>query len=538
MLDRPFAEAWRSAAEAAPVPDGDAGAAPTAQGSRADTFLRRGPLEAAALVLLVMAFTFLFGAALGPANPVLLCIVAVAVAGMRHGLGMALAVSFATIAVIGFSQSAGESPQDWVTLACFSAAAFFTAHLAGRFRGQLDETRTIAQHNEQLYEASRLLAGSFREEELIRVVREAAGAIAGGDTLLLRPQTRGELEPAHAWDEVVSVADRAAAEWSYQRRRPGHQRSRTGWYFLPLTGERGALGVLGVHRQPDSPLLGAEQQRLLLALCHSAGVALERCRLSEEMRSAQMLAEAEQLRAALLSSVSHDLRTPLASIIGATSTLSEFGDAVPPPQQRELLTLVLREAERLDRFVANLLDMTRIEYGKLQPRPSWCDVRDIIAGVVRSLHLQVTSQPLEVVIDAGFPLLHVDGVLLERVLENLVDNAVKHAGADPPVCITARVSGAEAVLQVIDHGPGLSPEDRSAVLAMVHRARDRDARSAGAGLGLAICRGFVAAVGGTLELRDACEADRDGEETPARRGLCAEIRLPLRWVEGGVEEAA
>src|SRR5262245_23580120 len=148
MIDRPFAEAWRHASGHARGGDAHASG-----GRRADGVSLRGPLEAGALVLLVVVFTALLGPSLAPANPWLLCIVAVAVAGMRHGFGVALLVCVCTIAVISVLQSEGEQAQHWVTLACFSAAAFFTANLAGRFRGQLEETRTIALHNEQLYEA-------------------------------------------------------------------------------------------------------------------------------------------------------------------------------------------------------------------------------------------------------------------------------------------------------------------------------------------------------------------------------------------------
>jgi two-component system sensor histidine kinase KdpD len=272
----------------------------------------------------------------------------------------------------------------------------------------------------------------------------------------------------------------------------------------------------------------AEERRLLFALCHSAAVAFDRCRLSEDIRTAQMRAETEKLRAALLSSVSHDLRTPLASIIGATSTLSELGDAVPDAQQRELLAMVLSEAERLNRFVGNLLDMARIEYGKLQPRPSWCDVRDVIAQAVQGLNRALASRPLEVEVSDDFPLLHVDSVLLERVLENLVDNAVKYAKGDSPVRVTAHIEGGSAMLRVIDRGPGIPPGEREAVLTLAYRVREADKRSAGTGLGLHICRVLIEALGGTIELLDG----------PQRRGLCAQITLPLAELEEKQEAVA
>jgi len=482
----------------------------------------RGILEWLGLLAALIVISGGLGEAMAPANHALLCMTAVVVAGIRQGFAYAILISLASVALMAFFHWEPrysfhtERAEDWVTLICFGLASFLTGQLAGRFRNQLRETTMVAEHNERLYEASRLLAGTFQHEDLIRVVRSAVGGISEGDAVLLLPDAQGRLAPAHPWSGELSAADREIGEHCYTTLQASDPSASQAWHFLPLPGEHGALGILGVHRESGVPFLGTEQQRLLSALSHSAGVALERCRLSEEMRSAQMLVEAEKLRAALLSSVSHDLRTPLASIIGATSTLNELGDSVPPAQQRELLSMVLKEAERLDRFVGNLLDMTRIEYGKLQPQAGWCDLRDVLAGVVRGLHLVLANQPLKVSIDADFPLLFIDAVLLERVLENLVDNAVKHSGVELPVQVSASVSGSEAVIRVIDLGHGLSIGDRSTVQTLVHRARDADRRSAGSGLGLAICRGFVDALGGTLQLLDG----------PGRRGLCAEIRLP------------
>ena len=492
----------------------------------------RACVETAAVVLATLALSELFSFALSTASVALLFMCAVVVAGIRHGLWMALLGSALSVLAMTLfpwqTRFSAERAEDWVTLACFALASGLMGNVAGRFRRQLDGTRAVADHNERLYEASRLLAGTFRSEDLVRVVREAVATAIGADTVLLLPDERNDLRPAHEMTLELSASDRAAAAWSYEKMRPGNQRSRTGWHFVPLMGAHGALGVLGVQRPPDLFPLMAEERRLLFALCHSAAVAFDRCRLSEDIRTAHMRAETEKLRAALLSSVSHDLRTPLASIIGATSTLSELGDAVPDAQQRELLAMVLSEAERLNRFVGNLLDMARIEYGKLQPRPSWCDVRDVIGQAVQGLNRALASRPLEVEVSDDFPLLHVDSVLLERVLENLVDNAVKYATGDSPVRVTAHIEGGSAMLRVIDRGPGIPPAEREAVLTLAYRVREADKRSAGTGLGLHICRVLIEALGGTIELLDG----------PQRRGLCAQITLPLAELEEKQEAVA
>jgi two-component system sensor histidine kinase KdpD len=489
----------------------------------------RGVLEACGLVLILIVVSSGLAGVVYPAHGALLCITAVVIAGIRHGLVPALLVSVSSMLVMSYFHLAphfsfrAQHPEDWVTLASFGLASVLTGNLAERFRRQLEETRAIAAQNELLYSTSRLLAGTFQPEKLAPVLLDAAASVTDQPTVLLLPDGSDELVPANGWASALSSAAREAAEHAYLKMAPAAPGEADGWHFLPLMGARGALGVFGVRVAGGEPTQGADESldadaiRLLSALCQSAGVALERCRLSEEIRAAQMAAEAERLRTVLLSSVSHDLRTPLASIIGATSTLRDLGDAVRPAEQSELLTMVLEEARRLDRFVGNLLDMTRIGSGKLEPRLAWCDVRDVIAEVVRSLHLQLASGPLDVAIARGFPLLYVDAVLLERVIENLVHNAVKHAGADRPVALTADVDRDVARIRVIDAGPGLDRAAQAARNPLLRRVRDSDRRTAGSGMGLAICYAFTEALGGKLVLLDGAGG----------RGLCAEIRFPL-----------
>ena len=231
-----------------------------------------------------------------------------------------------------------------------------------------------------------------------------------------------------------------------------------------------------------------------------------------------MSAETDKLRAALLSSVSHDLRTPLAGIIGAASTLVGLGRSLRDDDQKELLATVLGEAERLDRFVSNLLDMTRLEYGAPLPEPSWCDLRDIVAEAVRGLSRVLADRKLELHIEPDFPLLHVDGMLLERVIANLLDNAAKYSSPEKPIEITAHRESDAAVLRVIDRGPGIPPEEREAVFNFFHRVRDADKRVAGTGLGLAICRGLTESLHGSIAV----------EAGPGGSGTSMEVRLPLQ----------
>jgi len=483
--------------------------------------------EVMAVLLLSTAVAELFRSALSTANIALLYLTAVSVIGIRRGVRPALVASVVSLAALSFFHAEPRfdfrsgHPEDWETLVCFALTSLVTGNLAGRFRRQLDETRSVAERNERLYEISRLLAVASRGEEIVQVVRREVSAALGGETLILLDQPDGGLVPAHALAAELEPIDRSAAEVAYGKLRVAGRGTDTHgestWHFLPLQGDRRALGVLALRRPLDARPVEAENARLLVALCHLAAVALDRHRLAEEIRAAQMLTETEKLRTALLLSVSHDLRTPLASIIGAASTLEDLREALPPSDQEELLQTVLSEAARLDRFVANLLDMTRIEYGGLEPRPAWCDLRDLIAEATRGLSSVLGQRKLEVELSEDFPLLYIDGVLLERVLENLIDNAAKYSSTNSPLRLTAHRDGARAVLRLFDRGPGIPHDQREAVFTLFHRVREADKRAAGTGLGLAICRGLVEALGGEISLEDGADG----------KGLCAEVRVPL-----------
>ena len=494
-------------------------------------------LELAGVLSVSTALAELFRTALSTANIALLYLTAVAIIGIRRGVRPALTASVAGLAAMSFFHAEPRfslrdgRAEDWVTFACFAVMSLVTGNLAGRFRRQLDETRSVAERNERLYEISRSLAVESRGEGIVQVVRRAVADAVGGETLLLLEQADGELAPAHALDAPLEPVDRAAAEAAYTKLRVAGRGTdlfgESAWYFLPLQGDRKALGVLALRPAPNARPVETEKARLLVALCHLAAVALDRHRLAEEMRAAHLLTETEKLRAALLSSVSHDLRTPLASIIGAASTLEDFSDALPPEDQRELLATVLSESLRLNRFVGNLLDMTRIEYGGLALRPAWCDLRDLIAEATRGLQSVLGPRTLALEVSDDFPLLFVDAVLLERVLENLIDNAAKYSSAEAPLRLTAHTEPGHAVLRLIDRGPGIPREQREAVFTLFHRVREADKREAGTGLGLAICRGLVEALGGAISLEDG----------PDAKGLCVEVRVPLGHASDPAREA-
>jgi two-component system sensor histidine kinase KdpD len=266
--------------------------------------------------------------------------------------------------------------------------------------------------------------------------------------------------------------------------------------FLPMRTGAGVVAIIGLDSEQEGTLLTPDQRRLLDSLSDQTALAIERLKLAEEMDQARVAAETEKLRTALLTSISHDLRTPLASILGSASSLKAYRASLGEKEQDELVGTIREEAERLNRFIANLLDMTRLESGALAPNLEAVDLSDVIGSVLRRPPLGEHHVTLE--LEPGLPLLRLDPALFEQVLFNVLDNAVKYAPASTAVTIHARREGPVARIEVLDEGPGLPEEDRERVFDKFYRVRASDKKRAGTGLGLAIARGFMEAMGGTI----------------------------------------
>lgn len=244
-------------------------------------------------------------------------------------------------------------------------------------------------------------------------------------------------------------------------------------------------------------------------------MAVERTNLASDIEEARLLTETEQLRSALLSSVSHDLRTPLVSILGSATTLAK--DNLNDANRKELVQTILDESERLNRFVQNLLDMTRLGYGALQPKREWSELREMAGRAVKQFAKPLERRRVEFEIPANFPLLNVDPVLMEQVLANVVDNAIKYTGDGGRISLKVSKRNGEAVIRISDDGVGIPPEARNAVFDIFYRVRAKDAQIAGTGLGLSICRGIIEAHGGRIVAKDGAR----------NKGTTIEISLPL-----------
>ena len=290
--------------------------------------------------------------------------------------------------------------------------------------------------------------------------------------------------------------------------------------FLPMRTARGIVAIMGLDsaRGPQEALLTPEQRRLLDSLSDQTALAIERLHLAEEMDRARVAAETEKLRSALLTSISHDLRTPLASILGSVTSLRQYRAQLSQADQDELLGTVQEEAERLSHFIANLLDMTRLESGAIVPNASPNDLAEIVGSAMRRAASILKDHRVEIDLAPDLPMLNVDPVLFEQALFNLLDNAAKYAPAGSLVSLHGWAENGHVTLQVLDEGPGIPDEDVDKVFDKFFRARKQDQVRAGTGLGLAICRGFIEALGGTIAV--ANRADRSGAvftiDLPAR----------------------
>jgi two-component system sensor histidine kinase KdpD len=359
-------------------------------------------------------------------------------------------------------------------------------------------------------------------DDVLWAVVHHVAATTHGRSLVLLPSESG-LAVAAGYPPEDELDDKSAATaiWAWSHGQPAGRGTATlptsEWLFLPLKTGRGPVGVMGVQ-MPDTGAMSPDQARLLETLADQAAVAIERTSLVADIEAARVATERERLRSALLSSLSHDLRTPLVSILGAASTLISYDDALDGDSRIELAQTIQDEADRLNRFVQNLLDMTRLGAGALRPRVDWVDLHDVVRAAVGRSKRLARSHTVKIDIAQDVPLLSIDATLMGQVFFNLIDNACKYSPPGTAITIWARRREDHVSMEVCDQGPGIPVDDREKVFDMFYRVMAADSQAAGTGLGLAICRGIVEAHGGTI----AAEPGLHG------CGTCIVFRLPLR----------
>lgn len=245
-------------------------------------------------------------------------------------------------------------------------------------------------------------------------------------------------------------------------------------------------------------MLADEERRFVQAIADQVAVAITRLSLAADVERARVAAETEGLRSAMLSAISHDLKTPLASILGAATSLGSYSSYFEQQERDELVTTIREEAERMSGFVANLLDITRLESETLEVRSEATDIEELIGAAVRRVRRLLGSRRLTLRVAADLPMLYLDGVLLEQTLFNLIDNAAKYSPQGSTIVIEARRANDRILIKVIDEGPGIPPRELKRIFEKFYRSGQSGRQRAGTGLGLAICRGFVEAMGGRI----------------------------------------
>jgi len=464
-----------------------------------------GGLAAAALVAAAGAGAWHAGPHAGPGAQAMVLLLAVLVAAAALGLGPGLVAAALAAAVYNFAFLAPrftlriEHPQDLLTFAAFFAVALATGWLAGRAKDRAFRLQEQAAAMAILLEASRALSRAATASEAAQALAEQAAEASGGPVVVLIPHdgalrlAGGPAGLAALADEAMQAADEAWAAPAGQGCAGG------GWTFRRLEGVGGRVGVAGLRDEPDPG-------DLVEPVLEQGGAAIERALLASAAADNEILRQADRLRAGLLNAVSHDFRTPLASILGSATTLSEYEDGLAPGVRRDLLRSIQEDARRLNQHIGALLDMARLEGGALKPRRELVDMREAASSALRRLKPQLAGRQVRRDFARELSLVPADPVLIEQVLLNLLDNAAAHTPEGSTIEVAAYEDPRCVLVSIEDDGPGVPAGELAHIFEKFHRAGGAE-RGGGLGLGLSITRGFVEAMGGRVA---AASPVRDG----------------------------
>ena len=441
------------------------------------------------------------------ANLIMTYLLAIVVIAARYGRGPSVVAAVVSVAAFDFFfvppyfTFVVADTQYLLTFLVMLVVGIVISGLTARIRRQAESARQREQRTASLYAMSRELASTGDVDDLVAIAARHLTEVFGAEVAVLLPDADGMLRVRRTEGRSpLEETDLALTRWAFEHGQPaglGAARSNGArGVHVPLLGHRGPIGVVSVRPRGREAFTTPEPLRQLETFVNQTALALERTRLADEAQDARVRAETERLRSALLTSVSHDLRTPLAAITGAATTILESGARLDARTQQELLESVRDEAERLNRLVQNLLQMTRLESGALELCRDWHPLEEVVGAALGRLAKSLGSRRVAVSVPPDLPLVAIDDVLIEQVLVNLLDNALKYTPPESPIRIIATATDRSVTVEVADRGPGLPRGEEDKVFEKFYRGQPDGGR--GAGLGLAICQGIVRAHGGRI----------------------------------------
>lgn len=447
------------------------------------------------------------------ANLIMVFLMGVVFIATRFGRGPSIFASFLGVVIIDllfvkpyFSFSVADS-QYLLTLLAMLTVAMLISNLMANVRSQAK----VAGHRERratvLYEMSRDLTASQSEDEIVRAAVHHLYSEFGSKNVILFPDASGRIgyPTGQAIPESLHAADLSVAQWVMDHNEIAGQGTDTlpgaEAVYFSLSNKETVLGVLVLLPVNLRRVFLPEQQKLLDTFLQQIAQAIMRVRLAEQARKSQVEMEAERLRNSLLSSISHDLRTPLATIVGSASALVEEDNALKTEDKLELSRAIYDEAQRMSTLVNNILDMARLDAGAVELNKQWYPLEEIIGTVLTRLQKRLAGRPVTVKLPPGIPMFYVDAVMIEQVLINLLENVLRYTPEGSPVEIMAQASLGAMEISVADQGPGIPKGYENKLFEKFYRARHEAAQS-GVGLGLSICRAIIEAHGGSIQAQN------------------------------------
>jgi two-component system, OmpR family, sensor histidine kinase KdpD len=451
-------------------------------------------------------------------NIALFYLLPVLVSAVRWGRGPSFLSSFLGVLAFNFFfvppifTFAVGNMQHLFVLAVFFLVALVTSTMATKLRDELEKATEREKRALTLYALSREIAAEADLEQVLRIfVGKVTEILNGVAIMLIRDPNAGTLNKTAASpeDAVFDEKEYAIAQRVLEQGQPagrglgifegGHS-----LFFFPVKAEDKILAVLGIRPNMEHTTLSSEQRQLIETLTNLAAVAIVRLQLAKEAEQAKWLTESEKLHRTLLNSISHDFRTPLASITGAVTSLLAEGSIYSPETREIFLHTIKEEAHRMNRFIENLFDMVRLESGTLKLNMKWCDVQDIIGVVLRETRDTLQGHQLQINIPQDLPSIKADFILIEQVIINLLENAAKYSFPGSTIIISALCRDKTLLLTVTDPGPPIPKTEQEHIFDKFYRLRSSRPAS-GTGLGLSICKGIIEAHGGNIVVESSPE---------------------------------